>query len=65
VTGECGRCRKHGELRTLFARGTNGVALHSGNLGPRCFYIVARQVANNGYQPEHHDSRPVVLRGGR
>jgi hypothetical protein len=61
----CERCRKPGELAVLYGRGKDGVAIKIGRLGPRCFYIMARQLVTTGYSPEREDASPVVLRGGR
>lgn len=62
---ECERCRRPGELRVLYGRDEAGTAIRIGNLGPRCFYIVARQITTTGYRPEREDATPVVLRGAR
>lgn len=61
----CGRCKRPGKLRALYARSDGGVAYLVGYLGPFCLYVVAREVSRSGYRPEYEDARVIVLRGGR
>lgn len=62
---DCDRCKRPAKVRALYYRDKAGVARLAGRLGKECFYILAGQIARQGYQPEHEDARVVRLRRRR
>lgn len=64
VLPACDRCQRPARRQALYVRYVpGGAAVLVGRYGPYCFYVAARVLTDNRWQPERENAKRVSLRG--